>query len=428
MPPHGVKRIARKIARLRVEGRGLPLLPRPRRGRRQSLSTHGRPVMSNRPRRVLIFIHAISGGAGKNAVKYANILAEGGFEVTLATGAAPQARQFGLDEARVDLRVFGTRKGLAAVGPLRREIRRQRPELCLAVDMRNLQPLRLALTGLRPRPRLILREALYTWDRVQLRSAPGRQIKRVIFAGGYRAVDRVIALTGSMAEQIEREWGVARARITVIPNGIALPGDAGAAAAPAVTAAETDVPTILCVARLTRQKRVNLLLRAFADVRARRPARLRLAGDGKLQPALQEQARALGIAEDVQFLGHVEDVGAEYRRATLTVLPSHWEGFPNVIIEALAHGVPVVATATPGAVEILDGTGCGLLAALDDPGDLARRISEALDTRFTPAALRARAEHFSDTRLSERVLAVMREEAAKAHPAHGRSAPGASPA
>lgn len=380
--------------------------------------------MSNRPRRVLIFIHAISGGAGKNAVKYANILAEGGFEVTLATGAAPQARQFGLDGARVDLRVFGTRKGLAAVGPLRREIRRQRPDLCLAVDMRNLQPLRLALTGLRPRPRLILREALYTWDRVQLRSAPGRQIKRMIFAGGYRAVDRVIALTGSMAEQIEREWGVPRARITVIPNGIALPGDAGAPAA----RAGSDVPTILCVARLTRQKRVDILLRAFADVRARRPARLRLAGDGKLQPALQEQARALGIAEDVQFLGHVEDVGAEYRRAALTVLPSHWEGFPNVIIEALAHGVPVVATATPGAVEILDGTGCGLLAALDDPADLARRISEALDTRFTPAALRARAEHFSDTRLSERVLAVMREEAAKAHPAHDRSASGASPA
>ncbi len=357
-----------------------------------------------RPLRIVVYVRAVSGGAGKNAVKYANILAEAGHEVTLATGRAPQADQFGLRRDLVRLEVLNVRRNIQ-VGPrLRRVIEGARPDICLVVDMANMLGLQLALRGVDPQPRVILREALYTWERNQMRSWFVRTQKAYVFRKGYARADHVIALTDSMAEQIAEKWGVPRERITVIRNAVDVPD------APPERLPPDGPPTILCVARLTKQKNVGLLLDAFARLRRTREARLRIAGDGKLREQLERQARRLGIAEDVTFLGHVSDVDSEYRRADLTVLPSRWEGFPNVIIESLAHGTPVVATDTSGAVEVLEGSGCGLIARMDDADDLARQVQAALDTSFSPQTLHAFARKHAGDVLRDRVLALIDHE------------------
>ena len=359
--------------------------------------------------RILVFVRVISGGAGRNAVKYANILAAAGHAVTLACARAPQAEAFGLDQETVALRVIPARHTMQAIRPLRRLIRQTDPDICLVVDMRNMAAMRLALAPLARQPRVILRDVLFTWDRVAGKPWPVRLYKQRVHEKGYGRADRVIALNGAMARQVAERWPVPRERIAVIPNGVALPDPA-----PKPAPEPGAPPVILCVARLTDQKNIPLLLRAFAELRGQRPARLRLAGDGPRRGRLEAAARELGIAEDVAFLGTVSDVGAEYRRAALTVLPSRYEGFPNVVIESLAHGTPVVATATPGAVEILEGSGCGLIARQDDAADLARQIAAALDAGFDPAALRALAERYSEARLAERLLALVSEEAARA--------------
>ncbi|MFP4450228.1 MAG: hypothetical protein ACLFP0_04800 [Rhodosalinus sp.] len=111
-------------------------------------------------KRILVYVRSVSGGAGKNAVKYANILAEAGHHVVLAAGRAPEAEQFGLRFDLVPLEVLGTRRNIQ-VGPrLRRVIEAARPDVCLVVDMANMLGLQLALRGVQPQPRVVLREAL----------------------------------------------------------------------------------------------------------------------------------------------------------------------------------------------------------------------------------------------------------------------------
>ncbi|MFP4303664.1 MAG: glycosyltransferase, partial [Rhodosalinus sp.] len=352
-------------------------------------------------RRILIYVRSVSGGAGKNAVKYANILAEAGHAVTLAALDAPQAGDFGLDTDRVALRLLPARRNVQAGAPLRALIAEVRPDVCLVVDIANMLGMMLALRGRDDPPRVILREAHHTWSRTEMRSLPVRLYKRWLFRRAYARADRVIALTEGMARQIEQHWGVPAERITVIPNAVPLPDT------PPERPAREGPPTLLCVARLTPQKNVGLLLEALARVRRHRDVRLRIAGDGRQRRALERQAARLGIAGAVTFLGHVQDVAAEYRRADLLVLPSRWEGFPNVVIEALAHGLPVVATATPGAVEILEGTGAGRIARMDDAADLAAQITAILDAPLEAETLFSIAARYSDAAQRARVLATI---------------------
>ncbi|MFP4239217.1 MAG: glycosyltransferase, partial [Rhodosalinus sp.] len=269
-------------------------------------------------KRILVYVRSVSGGAGKNAVKYANILAEAGHHVVLAAGRAPEAEQFGLRGDLVPLEVLGTRRTIKIVPRLRRVITAQRPDICLVVDLPNLVALARALPSSGQSPTVVLREALYTWERTEMRSLPSRLYKRWLFRRAYARADRVIALTEGMARQIEQHWGVPAERITVIPNAVPLPDT------PPERPAREGPPTLLCVARLTPQKNVGLLLEALARVRRHRDVRLRIAGDGRERRALERQAARLGIAGAVTFLGHVQDVAAEYRRADLLVLPSRW--------------------------------------------------------------------------------------------------------
>ncbi|WP_372891650.1 glycosyltransferase family 4 protein, partial [Rhodosalinus sp.] len=192
-------------------------------------------------RRILIYVRSVSGGAGKNAVKYANILAEAGHDVVLAAGRAPEAEQAGLRGDLVPLEVLGTRRTVQIVPRLRRVFAAQRPDICLVVDLPNLVGLSRALRGSGQSPTVVLREALYTWERNEMRSLPVRLYKRRLFRRTYACADRVIALTEGMARQIAEHWGVPAERITVIPNAVPLPGT------PPERPEREGPPTLLCV-------------------------------------------------------------------------------------------------------------------------------------------------------------------------------------
>ena len=347
--------------------------------------------------KLLIYVRAISGGAGKNAVKYANFLAEAGFEVMLTCARAPLVDQFGLD-ARVALRVLGGRKSLTITRALRRQLAAFAPEICLVVDASNLPAILLALPACPQRPTLVLREALSTRARLEQRAKVKQWLKRPVHVLGYRRTDHIIALTQHMRDELVHYWHQPQRKITVIPNGIACPD----------TRAEPHQrarPYILCVSRLEAQKDIPTLLNAFATVRRAHDCQLLIAGAGRDQARLEALSARLGLVADVEFLGHVSDPGALYAGAQIAVLSSLWEGFPNVVIEALAHGTPVVATRTPGAVEILDGTECGLLANLGDAPDLARQMEAALTKDWDSTTLLDRATDFSDMRLRTTVTA-----------------------
>jgi glycosyltransferase involved in cell wall biosynthesis len=197
----------------------------------------------------------------------------------------------------------------------------------------------------------------------------------------FARADRVIALGPHWQRFVTAEIGVPPGRIVMIANGVARPAAPAAIAAP-------DPPHILFLGRLGQRKGVDALLAALASpALAARRWRATLAGDGDVA-GWTERARRLGLDQRVRLPGwvHAETVEQLLASATMLVLPSHAEGLPMAVIEALAYRIVVVTTPV-GAVP--DFLADGESAVLVPPGDadaLARAIAGLLDD----AALRAR--------------------------------------
>ncbi|GAB4275214.1 MAG: glycosyltransferase [Deferrisomatales bacterium] len=226
----------------------------------------------------------------------------------------------------------------------------------------------------------------------------------------YPAADAVVAISKGVAEDLSSTSGLPRDRITVIYNPVV-------SAALQVKAREPvdhpwlapgAPPVVLAAGRLHRQKDFPTLLRAFARVRPARPARLVILGEGEERARLERLARELGVAGEVALPGFVENPFAWMARADVFVLSSAWEGFGNVVVEALACGCPVVSTDCPyGPAEILDGGRYGPLVPVGDDEALARAILSVLAAPPDPERLRRRAARFAVAPAVERYLEVL---------------------
>ena len=200
--------------------------------------------------------------------------------------------------------------------------------------------------------------------------------KRHVFGRVLRSAAGVVALTEAQAEFLAESYRVPAGRLHVVPNGVD-----ESYFMPARDPARGPL-RLLYVGRLGAQKNVARLLDAMSLTR--QDVRLRIVGDGELRGRLEAQAARFGL-ENVEFSGGLlgEDLVKAYADADVFVLPSDKEGMPLVVLEAMAAGLPVVATDVPGTRELVRDT--GLLAA-PEPAALAA----AIDT--TAADLGRRAE------------------------------------
>jgi sugar transferase (PEP-CTERM/EpsH1 system associated) len=207
-------------------------------------------------------------------------------------------------------------------------------------------------------------------------------------------VDRYVTVSKDLERYLVRRIGIAPARITQIYNGVDTTRFAPAGAAARDTLPAGFAPPGACVigtvARVQPVKDHATLLRAFAALAASAPAlaanaRLAIVGDGPLLADLRALAATLGVDGTTWFAGERTDVPALLRALDLFVLPSRNEGISNTILEAMASGIPVVASAVGGNVELVaDGT-TGTLFPAGDAAALAR----ALERYLADAALRA---------------------------------------
>ncbi|HUO88492.1 MAG TPA: glycosyltransferase, partial [Rhizomicrobium sp.] len=157
-----------------------------------------------------------------------------------------------------------------------------------------------------------------------------------------------------------------------------------------------DPPIILAAGRLHPQKGFDVLLRAFARVRAQIDCRLVILGEGAERASLAAMASDIGLAYDVDFPGFARNPFSLMARAAVFVLSSRWEGFPNALVEAMASGAPVVSTDCPsGPREILDHGRYGRLVPPGSAELLADAILAVLRERPDTTASRRRAEMFS---------------------------------
>ncbi|MFQ5668044.1 MAG: glycosyltransferase [Candidatus Binatia bacterium] len=221
-----------------------------------------------------------------------------------------------------------------------------------------------------------------------------RRAYPVLARRNYGRADAIIAVSKGVADDLSRTAGIPRQRIITIYNPVVSAELLAKARAPLdhpwLTAGAP--PVVLGVGRLHRAKDFPNLIRAFARVRAVQPARLVILGDGEERAKIETLSRSLGVAADVALPGYAENPFAWMARASVFVLCSTWEGFGNVLVEALACGCPVVSTDCPhGPAEILDGGTFGPLVPVGDDRALADAILAVLRKPVSPNRLRARA-------------------------------------
>lgn len=133
--------------------------------------------------------------------------------------------------------------------------------------------------------------------------------------------------------------------------------------------------TVMCISRLSHEKGIDVLLQAWYLVQKEvRKAKLIIVGNGPLRTQLERMALALGISDSVEFAGLQRDVPAQLRRGGVAVLPSHWEGMSNALLEAMACGLPCVATRVSGSEDIIEHGVNGLLVEPEDYENMAKAL------------------------------------------------------
>ncbi|SFM59430.1 Glycosyltransferase involved in cell wall bisynthesis [Ectothiorhodospira mobilis] len=342
-------------------------------------------MAANTPRIACFFSTSGHSGVDRAAKQLIPALARRGYRVDLL-----KVRHHGphleAPHNRVTVVDLGSRHTYACLPALIRYLRRERPAVMLSDKDRVNRTALLAswiarwLFGVHTR--LIFSSGTTISIDLATRSIIERWIQRNSMRHLYPFADQVIVTSAGVADDMAHYCGLAREKIRVVPS-------------PVVTTslfnkplpcpdhpwlARSETPLILSAGELSKRKDFETLLRAFARVRAQRPCRLMILGQGKTRTDLLKLAAELGVSQDLELPGFVSEPYAFMAHADLFAFSSRWEGLGFVIIEALAVGTPVVATDCPsGPREILQNGRIGPLVPVGDDIAMAAAIMKTLD-------------------------------------------------
>jgi glycosyltransferase involved in cell wall biosynthesis len=360
----------------------------------------------------------LGGGAGNASANLARVLASRGQDVTVLTvrfgGQARRERQDGFEVVRVSaLRRRADRSGaleqtafiLAGSIGAARLVHQGRPHVVL-----TFFGVPAGVIG------LLLRILCHLPYVVSLRGGDVPGFRPYDFARYHRMIGPLLHIVWHRAASVVANSQGLRAMalrfdpavpIEVIPNGVQ---------PERFEAAERtwEPARLLFVGRLVYQKGLDLLLKALAELR-HLPWQLTIVGDGPMRATWTAQAEAAGIGEQVCFAGwqRGEDLVRRYQDANLFVFPSRHEGMPNVLLEAMASGLPSVASRIAGNEELVVEGETGMLVPPEDETGLREALAEMIPAagrrRTMGVAARRRVEgHFTWTGVGERYLELLR--------------------
>jgi N-acetyl-alpha-D-glucosaminyl L-malate synthase BshA len=223
--------------------------------------------------------------------------------------------------------------------------------------------------------------------------------------------DAVTTVSRWLRGETERVFGC-DVPIEIVPNFVSLERFRPLADSPLRRMLVPEGERVLChVSNFRPVKRLHDVVTIFARVNEQQPSRLLLAGDGPEWAAAEETAAELGVADRVHFLGEQEGIEEVLAAADVFLLPSEHESFGLAALEAMACGVPVVATRSGGLPEVLDEGETGYLVEVGDVGTAAGRVlgllrDEEARRRMGEAARRAAGERFAQDRVVAEYVAI----------------------
>jgi glycosyltransferase involved in cell wall biosynthesis len=231
----------------------------------------------------------------------------------------------------------------------------------------------------------------------------------------YPKADKIVAVSEGIKEDLIKNFNITEKKITVIYNPVDI------SEIEMLSQEKVDhpwfqdkLPIIVSVGRLTKQKGYPYLIGAFCFVRESLPCRLLIIGEGEDREKLIKMAKESDFAKDIEFLGFQKNPFKYMKKSSLFVLSSLYEGFPNVLLEAMALGLPIVSTNCPsGPSEILDDKKSGLLVPVKDEHALAKAIVDLLTNRKLKDNLsreaKIRAQFFALTKIIEQYRSIFIE-------------------
>ena len=358
----------------------------------------------------LLLPHLLAGGAERAMLDIARGLAQRGLTIhlLLVRKEGPYIELLPEGVRVVDL---GARRALASLLKVVRYIRRERPSVLLTtLPETNVIAMLAGLLSARRTPVIVRRAGILT---MELANGSIKQRMTVrIESHLLRSASAVIVNSLAVAKDLKRYAPKASPPIHVVHNPVVWPDHAHKAAMPVDHPWFNDgtIPVVLSVARLAPPKDVPTLLRAIAKVRETRMVRLAVLGDGPQKAHLTQLARDLRIADSVDFLEFRINPFAYMAKADVLVLSSRYEGSPNVLVQAMACGTPIIAADCPGGVrETLEDGKLGALFPVGDAGCLAAAIRQTLDAPPNAASLFAKAKEFCAAPAIGKYLEVLAE-------------------
>lgn len=226
----------------------------------------------------------------------------------------------------------------------------------------------------------------------------------------YGACHKVVAVSQGVADSVCAVANMPRDKIDVVPNPIRLkaPEPLKFREEKLLAAWLNGDTRLIAVGALKPAKGYEVLLHAFARLSKHRSGKLLILGEGPLRGSLETLANDLGLTNNVWMPGFKANPATFLSYAHVFILSSHWEGFGNVIVEALSCGIPVVSTdCRSGPAEILAAGRYGRLVPVGNAMALAEAIESALEMSFDPSDLKARAKEFSPDKAAKAYLDLL---------------------
>lgn len=348
-------------------------------------------------RSLVIYLPDLSGGGAERLhARLMPYFSEIGFDVTFLLDRARGELMEPVKQAGARIVSLGATRQINALPKLVRFLKAEKPDILVAnmEHMNVMAVLARRLAGVCTR---IVVTQHNTFSEQVKRPSWQFRILPLLYRWAIPYAERIIAVSKGVADDLATASGVPRNRIDVIYNGVLTEDfEVRAAKKPDHPWFSEDVPVVLAMGRLVEQKDFATLIKAFAVVAERMPARLIILGEGPLRQELENMVGDLGLEQSVAMPGFSENAIAAIDRARLFVLSSRFEGFGNVVAEALACGTPVVSTDCPhGPAEILENGYYGALVPVGNTSALAEAILGALVQPWDSASLRKRGSFFS---------------------------------